>query len=68
LNKQQQTNDKGWSSSLGVRCGAKDSSRKKSFFYGNSNRASDLDGFFGQTTKATEYGYEIQVMERKEFV
>jgi hypothetical protein len=27
-----------------------------------------MDGIFGQTTQATEYGYEIRIMECKEFV
>jgi hypothetical protein len=36
--------------------------------YENDKRASDLDGFFGLTTQATEYGYDIRIMEYKEFV
>jgi hypothetical protein len=33
-----------------------------------SKRASGLNGFFGQMALATEYVYEIQIMECKEFV
>jgi hypothetical protein len=41
---------------------------KKYICYEYSKRASDLDGFFGQTTQVTEYGYEIWITECKEFV
>jgi hypothetical protein len=62
LNKQQWTNHKGWSSSLGLGERLTIIRRKKKY-YEKSNRASDLDGLFGYTTQATKYGYEIWYME-----
>jgi phage shock protein PspC (stress-responsive transcriptional regulator) len=46
LNKQQRTNDKGWSSSI--------LHRKKLICYEKSNRASDLDGFFGGLSRSAQ--------------
>jgi hypothetical protein len=46
LNKQSQTADKGWFSSLGVGRGLK-THHKKPAFYEMLHRASDLDRFFG---------------------
>jgi hypothetical protein len=45
LNKQLQTADKGWSSSLGVGCGANNC--KKKAWYKMPQRALELDRFFG---------------------
>jgi hypothetical protein len=49
LNKQPRTNDKEWSSSLGVGRGVNNPppTVKKEVCYEIINRASDLDGFFG---------------------
>jgi hypothetical protein len=48
LNKQPRTVDKGWSSSFGI--GIITPHRKKIACYENSQEASGLDGFLGQTT------------------
>jgi hypothetical protein len=47
LNMQLQTNDKGWSSSLGFGVGLTAPHHKKQACYEAINRALDLDGFFG---------------------
>jgi hypothetical protein len=51
---------------LGV--GLKTPQRKKQIRYEKLHKASDLDGFFGKTTQAKEYGHENWNLERKEFV
>jgi hypothetical protein len=43
-------------------------SKKKKNCYENHKGTMDLDGFFGQTTQATKYGYENWYLERKEFI
>jgi outer membrane scaffolding protein for murein synthesis (MipA/OmpV family) len=51
LNKQSQRADNGWSSSLGAGVGLTTHYlKKKQAGYEMSQRASNLDGFFGQTT------------------
>jgi hypothetical protein len=47
LNKQPRSNDKGWSSSLGLGVGLTTPHRKEQIRYEKLNKASDLDGFFG---------------------
>jgi hypothetical protein len=59
LSKQSQTADKEWPSSLEVRRGANKSQLKEFVCYEVSQRVSDLDGFFGQTTYAKENEHEI---------
>jgi retron-type reverse transcriptase len=51
LNKQLRTNDKGWSSILGVGHGTNNPSQKKKACYETINRASDLDRFLDKSPK-----------------
>jgi hypothetical protein len=73
--------DGGTASSYGVSCGqitrggppawglgVELTAHRNKNCYEQFTQASDLDGFFGQTIQATEYGYEIWTMECKEFV
>jgi hypothetical protein len=40
--------------------------RKKQIRYGKLHKTSDLDGFFGRTTQAKEYGHDIWNLVCKE--
>jgi hypothetical protein len=59
---------KGGPPAWGLGVGLTTPHRKKQIRYEKLHKASDLDGFFGRTTQAKEYGHEIWNLECNEFV